>query len=706
MREAEFNFSVQNLRQPTAVIGFVILLSALTVLAGWMLRLPALVRFEPGGIAMVFNSALCFALAGLALIFGDRSLRLSRRVDDIVAILILGLTLAVMGQSALGLDLGIDLPWLHRWIDGLNPLPGRMALITCIGFMLYSLILLLLDRSSSPILAGLLEFLAFGLILIGLVAIFSAWLDLGALYGWHSRAPIAISTAAGLTVLGSASWLRLRQRQFPLAKANRQEWELTLIAGEILGITALVGGMTIFAILQHSLEATFADNLEDNVAARSQNFDSIITDAMQLSAVLSTRPALAQQIDDTVQHGDETARAGLERATKTLLPYDYRHISFIGLAEQTLAASGERRAILDLAVRLNTVDDMWLAWSERGFVLVQHAPMTLEGRRVGSLVTERFLPRLTNAYHDVSRIGLTADTGICSRRDAAVICFPTRTRHQVFTIDGEPSAPIRRALAGHIGLVKDSDERGETVIVAHAPIGTLGLGLFMQIDLEELYAPIRQKLEIIAPLLLLLVVGGTLLLRLYITPLARKLREMATIDGLTEALNRSTFMRLAQAEFAIARRYRRPFTILMLDADHFKKVNDTYGHDGGDAVLRALAATCRQALRDVDLFGRLGGEEFAIAMPETPEDGGLRVAERLRTTLAGLAVACGGVRITFTVSMGLAAHHEKDLDALLKAADLALYQAKQTGRNRVAVALPTPTPAGDHIADAPVVSPA
>ncbi|MES9996527.1 diguanylate cyclase [Desulfovibrio aminophilus] len=162
-----------------------------------------------------------------------------------------------------------------------------------------------------------------------------------------------------------------------------------------------------------------------------------------------------------------------------------------------------------------------------------------------------------------------------------------------------------------------------------------------------------------------------------------RLREMATIDGLTRLFNRRHFLETGQTELERARRYGRALSLVMFDVDHFKKVNDTYGHDAGDAVLRSLADTARTALRQADVLGRLGGEEFAAILPETDLKAGMETAERLRRAVEELKVSHGELVLRLTVSLGVAQIREgEDLDGLLKRADQALYEAKNSGRNR------------------------
>ncbi len=167
-----------------------------------------------------------------------------------------------------------------------------------------------------------------------------------------------------------------------------------------------------------------------------------------------------------------------------------------------------------------------------------------------------------------------------------------------------------------------------------------------------------------------------------------ELRRRAETDSLTGILNRRRLMELAQREFNAARRYGHACAVLMFDIDHFKQVNDTHGHAAGDAVLVELAARCAATLREVDLFGRTGGEEFVIVMPHSGQEQAAQAAERLRRMVAERPFAGPELALGITVSIGVAGVTPltPTLDKLLQAADQALYEAKQGGRNRVCAA--------------------
>jgi len=170
----------------------------------------------------------------------------------------------------------------------------------------------------------------------------------------------------------------------------------------------------------------------------------------------------------------------------------------------------------------------------------------------------------------------------------------------------------------------------------------------------------------------------------------RELLDLARTDPLTGCHNRRSFLREGEAEFDRFRRYGGPFTVIMLDIDHFKKVNDAHGHAAGDEVIRTLARTCLDNTRKSDVLGRLGGEEFAVLLPETGIENARVTAEKLRAALEQVVVTSAGKDIRFTASLGLspASAGDTELFQVINRADKALYAAKNGGRNRVDVEIP------------------
>lgn len=163
------------------------------------------------------------------------------------------------------------------------------------------------------------------------------------------------------------------------------------------------------------------------------------------------------------------------------------------------------------------------------------------------------------------------------------------------------------------------------------------------------------------------------------------LAVMAKTDELTELNNRRQFFKLLETELKRVKRYNNPLSLMMIDIDHFKNINDRYGHQVGDEVLRAFANTGKKILRSIDIFARLGGEEFAIALPETDLRAARAVAERLRQAVSTKKVETRNGPVQYTVSIGVitSAPWSLNPDELLRRADAALYAAKEDGRNRV-----------------------
>jgi diguanylate cyclase (GGDEF)-like protein len=166
-----------------------------------------------------------------------------------------------------------------------------------------------------------------------------------------------------------------------------------------------------------------------------------------------------------------------------------------------------------------------------------------------------------------------------------------------------------------------------------------------------------------------------------------EVQSLALTDPLTRLHNRRSLFELGKIEFARAQRMNRPFCCMMLDLDHFKQVNDNYGHQVGDQVLQEFAMQCKHSVREVDLVGRYGGEEIMILMPETDLQTAVQVAERLRHSIAETPIRVSGQELNLTVSIGVAAKdaNTQQMETLIARADQAMYIAKHKGRNRVAV---------------------
>ena len=169
--------------------------------------------------------------------------------------------------------------------------------------------------------------------------------------------------------------------------------------------------------------------------------------------------------------------------------------------------------------------------------------------------------------------------------------------------------------------------------------------------------------------------------------LNEQLYEFATTDDMTTLFNRRHFLETAQRELNQLQRTKKMGAVLMIDIDHFKNINDSHGHAAGDQILIEVAKALKDNLRDYDIVGRIGGEEFAMFLPNSPIETAIQIAERIRAKTANLSTSFQQKSISLTISVGLTAiqENENNIDSLINRADKALYQAKDSGRNRVIV---------------------
>jgi diguanylate cyclase (GGDEF)-like protein len=192
----------------------------------------------------------------------------------------------------------------------------------------------------------------------------------------------------------------------------------------------------------------------------------------------------------------------------------------------------------------------------------------------------------------------------------------------------------------------------------------------------------------LAPMLLVAYIT-TMLSQDILNAMAR-IKLISETDNLTRVYNMRAFNTIARRECAVADRYNRTFSLLMVDSDSLKKVNDTHGHEAGDRLIQLVTQCIREQLRATDVLARYGGDEFVCLLPETGSEGAQTVAERVRKRIAEKPLPAGREAIATSVSIGVATYreHGDDFDSTAKSADRALYAAKAAGRNRVAVFQP------------------
>ncbi|HET7784432.1 MAG TPA: diguanylate cyclase [Myxococcales bacterium] len=327
--------------------------------------------------------------------------------------------------------------------------------------------------------------------------------------------------------------------------------------------------------------------------------------------------------------------------------------------------------------------------------------------------------RALEELNKVTTLQQAADTAVaqatqmCPALHLCALTVAEDRRHRVLAVAGEAGAALRDlSFADNAGLVSNVIKLGaplpgralgamDRVVIFDGGTVVRGLGALKIFPLKAGEATVgtlvcgsrrpdglpeaAQK-----ELAMLALQAAEALVR---TRLYEQAERMATTDGLTGLLNRRTFNSLLEKRLREAQRYGRPLSLLLLDIDHFKKVNDTHGHPAGDAVLRGVAQVAQKQARETDLVARYGGEEMALILPETDARGAWAIAERIRKAVAAAAHATeqGSLRVTLSVGVATWTGGGDSPDDLLQAADKALYRAKEGGRNRVEAANPAST---------------
>ena len=311
----------------------------------------------------------------------------------------------------------------------------------------------------------------------------------------------------------------------------------------------------------------------------------------------------------------------------------------------------------------------------------------------------------TNTVAQAAETAVLQARRMCPSLDLCVLTHALERRHRVLAADGEGAAALKDlSFADNAGLVSNVVKLGsalpgreisamDRVVIFDNGTVLKGLGSLKIFPLRAgdvcvgtlvcgsrkagaLSSGAQRELAMLA----LQAAEALVRARLY-----EQAEKLATTDGLTGLVNRRSFNEQLEQRLREATRYDRPLSLLLLDIDHFKKVNDTHGHPAGDAVLRGVAKLAQKAARDTDVAARYGGEELALILPETDARGAMVIAERLRKLVETTAHASelGPLKVTVSIGVSTTGQRAKAPADLLEQADRALYRAKHAGRNRV-----------------------
>lgn len=512
--------------------GMLLCLLSSVVLAGWLLQNQAMVSIVPGSVAMTINTALLFLSAGVCLLLVLQD-GLAGRITAWCSGLLIVLPAIILLEHALDISLGIDLAHVHAALDPMQPRPGRVAPNACLAFLLTGVVLRLRRRAShSKPVQLVLSILTITVLVIGLAGLFGYLLNLETMYQIASFNRMAAATAFGIGMMGFGLWFLTRAviaREARLLAHEAQR--ITRLSAEVLAILAIVAGLSGFAILRQGLEQSMSDNMRHMAKNNAFMMSHVLDQAVLLAQSAAGKPALTYSLRNPDQAGQRDALVQANAAANSLLALGLSGLHFLNRDGALVVTAGRmENSQAVMALPLAQADDTALLfWKEQGgFFLRTENRITHDGRTIGKVITEQPLGALTTMLADLRQAGQSNDALLCGRAQQQAICFPSRFSMQPMHLPlsahaGHPGFPGDLALRGHSGAAVTRDLRGVPVLASHAPLARHHLGLVLKTDIEELHAPVRARLNLLALLLLVFVAVGTFLLYKLVQPLVARI---------------------------------------------------------------------------------------------------------------------------------------------------------------------------------------
>ncbi len=532
-----------------AVAGIALITLGTIVMAGWWLRVPAMVQILPGYIAMAFNTAACFFAGGVALLLPPK---LQRHGQRFIGAAIMILASAVLVQMLLPQGYGIDWPHLHDWLKDPNPHPGRMAPNTSLAFMFGGAVLMLLQVQRRWAYA-LVQALTFLVLLIGLLSFIGYTLKLDLLYRWYQYTRMAVHTALGFIVFGiglASTWYRAPW--FANFYRGHEDLKIGALAAAILIVAAFTSGLLSFVTLEQHSENALTNSLQLSLSNRLDLLQTSIEQATSNARFAARRASLLAQLRRlNMQPRDQGAQAELERIVRSLIADRFSAILIRTQSGGVVSSAGRFVESSIATLPLKPPYRARLMWRDGAYLHMELSLSDAHGP-LGVMITEQALPMVARLMRDVQSLGATAESGICTAIATDTLeCLPTKLHPSQFRYilreASDRELPMARALNGDRGVGITHDYRGQKVLAAFSPVGDLGLALVIKMDTAELYAPIRERLQHVLPLLFVLVIGGVALVRWQMLPVVRKLQasehaatERATALGRLAAIIESS----------------------------------------------------------------------------------------------------------------------------------------------------------------------
>ena len=494
----------------------------LYIMMGWLLKEPTMVQLRPGQVAMVFNTAFCFAISGLALVLVFPKREYQRIFFRLTGILICVLGALNFAQNLFGHSYGIDWLGLHSWLTtDANPNAGRMAPNTALAMFLLGMVFFLMSGRISKWQVFTAQVFTVAVVGIGLTGLVGYTVDLQSLYSWFRGARMAPLTALGVIGIGVAAWLVL-YRLMP-EKFVRDDERIRFVNAAVLILMVVTASLGSFAILQQSLEQSLSEKVVAALERRSAVFGEQIIQAMRVAEGSATRTDLVRAID---QKDAVKTKEALQEILHNMLQLGFSAIAVEDRLGSPIIWAGDVELQPELQLPVAGYANADLRWIGQ-MAMATRLPIMSQNQLVGFLRVVVPLPLVTRQMVTLFGFGVSGEVGLCgavSKNEVA--CFPQTRQPRAYRApllnkDGA-LLPMGLALAGNADVAKTQDYRGNQVLAAYKPVMG-GFGMVVKQDTAELYAPIRIQLEKMLAAMGLMVVAGIWVLRWQVRPLVAKL---------------------------------------------------------------------------------------------------------------------------------------------------------------------------------------
>lgn len=601
-----------------SLLAISVLSLGLVAAIGWIVGSSIMVRMVPGSVAMGLNTALGLIAGGMWLLLRQADSTAVRRFRIALAAFMIVLFAMILIQHIFGIDLGIDLRDLHRRIPDRNPRPGRVAPNTSLALFTCGIALLLRDLNFK-FAPTLMKVLGLGVLGIGLSGLIGYALDLEWLYTWYRLNSMAVPTAIAITLLGTSITLETyHPRRFRVRDADKRIVARGVATLSLLAVTFMVSG---FVVMRDGLEQSIRDNMlqlvEDNRALLLNVFEQ----HARTVRLVETSPSLAYSIETAqgVRAGliDTPALSELAEIRQRFLLLGFSRFDVYGPGGAMLAGEPHVPHAL-MRVKLNSAGPAAeLIWRD-GYLLSNRINIQDGQNTLATVVLEQPLQALLPGLARSLAPGTSGEHRLCARVEQRLRCFPSRLGGAPLDLPlferGEPSFPVSRAIVlGETGVTTGTDHRGRPVLAAYVPIepGALGLGFSQAID--EVFAPLRERLALLIGLVVLLVAVSALILRSAVRPLATQLLRAETTAREQAAALRASMQALNEASSELRETERR---VRALNSDLEQRVAErtadlTRANDELRQFAYAASHDLQEPLRNIGLFSQFVQRRYA-----------------------------------------------------------------------------------------------